>query len=108
MGTGLEWRSDRDWFDHTAGSEHPDALYRIQRAFDLVENSASVVCSTAHGFMFGSKMTEVTGKLTVGSLRWTHGSLRKQDSLGFFMTDDPRWSTVRPQRFDELLRPWAK
>ena len=98
------WASDRLWLEKTAEGRFPDAPHRIARAFDLVLNPASVVCSVAPGFMFGSALTEWSGRLTVGRLRWTHGALERLDTLGFLVTDLPEWKSPEVLRFDGALQ----
>jgi hypothetical protein len=100
---GDTWRSSDDWLERTADRRFPDALHRIARAFDLVENPASAVCSTEPGTMFGPWRTDWVGRLTVGPLRWTHGALERADSSGFFWTDHPYLRTDEPVRFDRAL-----
>ncbi len=101
------WRDDRWWFEATADHRYPDALHRLARSFELVDNPASVLCSTGPGHMFGARKTERAARLTGGRLRWTHGSLERAASLGFLMTDDPRLPLSGPVRFDEALAPLA-
>ena len=48
------WIEDSRWLEASAFSDFPDALYRIARSYDLVENAASVVCSLEPGYMFGA------------------------------------------------------
>lgn len=97
------WRSEREWLEQTGARRFPDALHRIARAFDLVENPASAVCTTSPGYMFGPLRTDLVGRLTVGALRWTHGALERPDTWGFFMTDHPYLHQAGPVRFDEAL-----
>ena len=101
------WRSDRWWLDATAGRRYPDAFHRLARSFDLVDNPASVLCSTAPGWMFGARKTDRASRLTGGRLRWTHGALERDATLGFLMADDPRLPLEGPVRFDEALVPLA-
>ena len=63
--------------------------------FDLVENPASILCSTAPGWMFGARKTDRASRLTGGRLRWTHGALGRDDEArrhgelhAFFKPDD--------------------
>ncbi|REJ75061.1 MAG: hypothetical protein DWQ36_00610 [Acidobacteria bacterium] len=101
------WLSPAEWLRASWSAALPDAPYRIVRAFDLVDNAASVVCSLAPPAMVGSALTDWSGRLTVGPLRWTHGSLRRDASLGVVATDHPGWNDPdqRPQvlRHDEVL-----
>ena len=104
---GDEWRPDRWWLEATADLHYPDALHRLARSFDLVDNPASIICSTAPSHMFGARKTERASRLTGGRLRWTHGALERQATLGFVMSDDPRLPLDGPVRFDEALAPLA-
>lgn len=97
---------DRAWFDATWDQRFPDAPHRLQRAFDLVGNPASLVCSAAPGAMFGATGTERAARLATGRLRWTHGALHDRASNGFLLTDDPGWGSPPAVRFDRALAPF--
>jgi hypothetical protein len=100
---------DRWWLEATRERENPDPLYRIVRGFDLVENPASVICGTRPGFMYGACSTELASRLSVGRLRWTHGALDKEASLGFLMSDVETWEVPSgPVRFNEALLPFLR
>ena len=101
------WRSDSWWFERTATTHYPDALHRIASAFDLVANPASVVCSTDAAHMFGARMTTFGSRFT-GRLRWTHGSLLREATMGFVMSDDPDWRPPPAVRFSEALSPFVE
>ncbi len=101
------WRSDAWWLEATRATAYPDALYRAVRSFDLIENPASVVCSSAAGYMFGASYTSALSRLSVGKLRWTHGAMLRGDSLGFLMSDAADWRPPPAARFDEALKPWS-
>lgn len=101
------WHSDRYWFEQTAGHRYPDALHRLARSFDLVENPASVLCSLDDGYMFGASKTAFLSRLTGSRLRWTHGALARDATLGFLWSDDPRLAPSGAQRFDRALAPLA-
>lgn len=103
-----EWFSDRAWFDASSRHRYPDALYRLARGFELVENPASGICSVGPGHMFGAALTETTAALTIGRLQWTHGALHRDASVGFLMTDVPGWPLPPALRFDQALRPLAR
>lgn len=107
-GQASGWFPDDWWFDATKREVYPDALYRIARAFDLVENPASVICSVSPGFMFGALYTEYVARATVGSLRWTHGALHRDASLGVLVTDLPDFPKHDAVRFNEALAPLAR
>jgi hypothetical protein len=98
---------DRDWFAATRDHRYPDALYRLSRTFDLVENPASAACSLEPGFMFGARATEWAAWLSTGRLRWTHGALTRAASLGFLLSDAPGWSPPPALRFDQALASFA-
>lgn len=101
-------QSDGAWLDATRTRAKPDPLYRIVRGFDIVENSASILCGLAKGSMYGSLGTEFASRLSVGRLKWTHGALHRDASLGFVMSDVPGWvPPSSPVRFDEALPPFA-
>ena len=61
----------------------------------------------APGWMFGARKTDRASRLTGGRLRWTHGALERDATLGFLMSDDPRLPLDGPVRFDEALAPLA-
>ncbi len=104
---GDGWHPDEAWFEATLDHDFPDALHRIARSFDLVANPASVVCSTAPGWLYGLRRLVFGAAVSRGRLRWTHGALRREDSLGFIMTDHPAWNPPAGARFDEALRFFA-
>lgn len=98
---------DRWWLEATREQVYPDPLYRIVRGFDLVENPASVICGTRPGYMYGARSTELASRFSVGRLRWTHGALDKEASLGFVMSDVEAWEVPSgPVRFNEALLPF--
>lgn len=101
------WLSDQQWLNATLTAYYPDPLYRIAQGFDLVENPASVICSVAEGHMYGAAMTSIASRLSVGPLRWTHGALHRQASLGFLMSDVPGWEPPEAARFNRALLPFA-
>ncbi len=99
---------DRDWTELSSSSPYPDPFHRIARAFELVENPASVACSLAPGFMYGPRRTELLARLGKGRLRWTHGALAEEETLGFVMSDAPGWVPERPLRAAQALAPFAE
>jgi hypothetical protein len=100
---------DRWWLEATRARELPDPLYRIARGFDLVENPASVICGTSPGYMYGARSTELASRLSVGRLKWTHGALDREASLGFLMSDFEGWEApAAPMRFNEALLPFLE
>ncbi|HEX19359.1 MAG TPA: hypothetical protein ENG78_00820 [Acidiferrobacteraceae bacterium] len=102
------WFADDLWLRQTRHHYYPDALYRISRAFSLVKNPASVVCSVAPGHMFGALTTEYVARMTIGRLRWTHGALDRQSSLGFVLHDLPDGPRGDVMRFNQVLQPLLK
>ncbi|MFV2059513.1 MAG: hypothetical protein ACC653_02445 [Gammaproteobacteria bacterium] len=98
------WFSDQQWFGASKNEYYPDALYRIANGSNLVTNPASVVCSVATGFMFGSLFTEYVAIPTVGPLKWTHGALLRDASLGFLMSDLPGWVAPDMIRYNKALK----
>ena len=101
-----EWIPDDELFTSLRSHHYPDPFHRIARAFDLVANPASIACSVEAGYMYGSKLTATSSRLSVGRLKWTHGSLGREASLGFLMTDSRDWKADGPVRFDQVLAPF--
>jgi len=99
------WFDDADWFAATKDHVYPDALYRISHAFDFVHNPSSLVCSVAAGYMFGGLLAEYVAIPTIGRLRWTHGALHREASLGFLLTDLPGWPAADAVRYNSALAP---
>lgn len=95
------------WLDATGTHHYPDALFRVARAFEIVENPASVLCSLEPGFMYGLVTTSLGARLANGPLRWTHGALFREASWGFLMSDDPDWRAKSPLRFSRALAPFV-
>ena len=102
------WVSDAALFTATVRGEYPDPLRRLAQAFELVENPASVVCSVAAGHMYGAKRTEMLARVAKGPLRWTHGALTSDASLGFLLSDAPGWSAPAAVRASEALVPFLR
>ncbi len=100
------WLADAKWFEATALGRYPDALHRLAKGFDLVENPASILCSMSSGYMFGSRKTEMLARIGKGRLRWTHGALEREATLGFLMSDAPHWQPSAAARFDRALLPF--
>lgn len=98
---------DAWWLEATGAHHYPDALYRLVRAFDLVENPASVLCSLEPGYMYGLGTTALGARIANGPLRWTHGALFREASWGFVLSDDPRWRRQGPVRFNQALMPFS-
>ena len=66
-----------------------------------------MICSVAAGHMYGSAVTVFGSRISTGRLKWTHGALASEPSLGFVMSDAPGWRPPEVARFDEALRFWA-
>lgn len=98
---------DAWWLEATGAHAYPDALYRLVRAFDLVENPASVLCSLEPGYMYGLGTTALGARIANGPLRWTHGALFREASWGFVLSDDPAWRQQTPVRFNQALLPFS-
>ncbi len=97
---------DEEWFEASADCEYPDAFFRLAQAFALVENPASVACSLSPGYMYGAPMTDFGSKIASGRLRWTHGALHWEATLGFLMSDRADWNPPRFARFNTALLPF--
>ena len=97
---------DEAWFDASADCEYPDAFFRLEQAFELVRNPASVVCSVSPGYLYGARMTEFGSKIASGPLRWTHGALNWEATLGFLMSDRADWDPPRFARYNTALLPF--
>ena len=106
-GAEPEFVADARWLEATASHLYPDALYRISRAFDLVDNPASILCSLESGRMYGRSSTEWLARISGATVRWTHGALSRRATLGFLLTDDERFGAGGAVRFDRALAPLA-
>lgn len=102
-----EWFADSSWFAATKDQFYPDALYRLAGSLSAVDNPGSVACSVSPGYMFGALKTEYVARSTIGRLKWTHGALYRDASLGFLLTDLPLWDAPGVVRFDRALVPLA-
>jgi hypothetical protein len=105
-GRASECLPDGEWFEATANCEYPDAFSRLAQAFTLVENPASVACSLRRGYMYGPRRTDLAAKIASGPLRWTHGALHREATLGFLMSDRADWNPPRVARFNAALLPF--
>lgn len=103
-----EWFPDADWFEASHDHRLPDALYRLSRTFDLVQNTASVACSVADGHMYGAGITDLMARISGGRLQWTHGALTATASNGFLLTDVPGWQPPTALRFDQALTGFVR
>ncbi|MEJ2084130.1 MAG: hypothetical protein P8Y44_00435 [Acidobacteriota bacterium] len=102
-----EWVQDGDLLKSSRDGEYPDALYRIVKSFEMVLNPASIVCSVESDYMFGAPRTAALARFGKGRLRWTHGALLRQPSLGFLMSDAADWKPSGAVRFDQGLLPFV-
>lgn len=98
-----EWFPDAWWFEHTRDQFYPDALHRLAQSFEIAVTPASIVCSCAPGYMFGGLKTEYISRATVGRLKWSHGALHRDASLGFMMSDLPGWVAPEMVRAEDAL-----
>jgi hypothetical protein len=57
--------------------------------------------------MFGPRHTELLARLGKGRLRWTHGALGRDETLGFVMSDAPGWNPPGALRAADALAPFA-
>ena len=105
-GKTIDCLPDEAWFETSADCEYPDAFFRLEQAFELVENPASVVCSVSPGYLYGARMTEFGSKIASGPLRWTHGALHWEATLGFLMSDRADWNPPRFARYNTALLPF--
>ena len=99
---------DEEWFRASFDATYPDAFYRLMRAFELVENPASILCSVEPGYMYGSRKTERLAMLGGGRLRWTHGALFREATWGFLMSNATSWEPPAAVRFDKSLLPFLE
>ena len=100
------WLPDEACFEATVDAENPDPFYRITHAFELVTNPASVICSVGRGYMYGAPHTSVLAKFGKGRLRWTHGALNREATLGFLFSDVEDWEAPNAVRFDRAILPF--
>lgn len=91
------------WLAATADHYYPDALSRIAGGFELVDNSASVICSVGPGHMFGARKTAAGSRISGQRVLYTHGALDRPSSEGFLMTECPSWRPAAALRFDQGL-----
>jgi hypothetical protein len=82
--------SAEDWRDATIDGPSPDAVRRVyEGAVGNVRNAARVVVSLEDGYLAGSAALDL-----FAAMRATHGSVAREQSLGFVMTtagDLPRY-----------------
>ncbi len=99
----------REWLEESAFASYPDALFRLYDAFHnkAIENTATVIFSTATGRAYGHPITRALSWLRAGKLDSTHGGLDSDGSLGAVITDNPVMPLPMAFRFDEIL-PFAE
>jgi len=100
------WLPDDATFEASVNAENPDPFYRIAHAFELTTNPASVICSASRGHMYGAPHTGVLAQIGKGHLRWTHGALNREATLGFLFTDVEGWEAPEAVRFDRAILPF--
>jgi len=100
------WLPDTACFEATVVAENPDPFYRIAHAFELTTNPASVICSASRGYMYGAPYTGVLAQIGKGHLRWTHGALNREATLGFLFSDVEGWEAPEAVRFDRAILPF--
>lgn len=100
------WLPDEAIFEASAEAENPDPFYRVARAFEVVTNPASVICSASRGYMYGAPRTAFMAKVGKGRLRWTHGALNREATLGFLFSDVEDWQAPEAVRFDRAILPF--
>jgi hypothetical protein len=105
-GRSIDCLPDEAWFEATADCEYPDAFFRIEQAFTLVQKPASVACSLSPEYSYGARMTEMGSRIASGPLRWTHGALHWEATLGFLMSDRNDWDPPRFARSSTALLPF--
>lgn len=77
------YANDDAWFSATVDHVYPDALWRIWRAFNgLLIHVPDVFVCVEDGYHCGSEFMSDY----VGDVRATHGSLDRDNSIGFVMT----------------------
>lgn len=105
-GKTIDCLPDEAWFEASVDCEYPDAFFRLEQAFALVENPASVACSLSPEYVYGARMTDYGSKIASGPLQWTHGALHREATLGFLMSDRADWNPPRFARFNTALLPF--
>ena len=100
------WVTEESLFNATKNLAFPDALYRMADAFSLVLNPGSVVCSTGIDYMYGAGSTAAMASMGKGKLRWTHGALNTNATMGFLISDAVYWTAPDFVRYDEALLPF--
>ena len=103
------WAPDADWFDATVEHAYPDPLHRLVEGLTgkHLESHATVLFSLSPGYSWGMRTARASSKLRGGRLEGTHGGLDAESSLGFVMTDDPRFAARPGLRVDDVLRDYG-
>jgi hypothetical protein len=97
------WFPDEWWFADTVATSYPDALHRIAGAFEKVKHPASVLCSLESGHMFAARGSELLARSVIGPVKWTHGALTSDASLGMLVSDVSGWRPQPAVRADRAL-----
>ena len=97
------WFPDGWWFEETYTAPYPDALHRIAGAFEGVRHPASVLCSLKSGRMFAARGPELLARSMIGAVKWTHGALTSEATLGMLMSDLPGWTAPGAVRAEDAL-----
>ena len=103
-GNAGNWFPESWWLEETGRARYPDSLYRITHSFTAVRNPANILCSNAPGYAFGGTGIARLASFSGGGLRWTHGGLRRDESLGFIVTNHPDWTWQDTFRFNQALQ----
>lgn len=99
-----QYLSAKTWQSITYDHLYPEAGYRLYDAFFvLVKNNADFMFSLEEDYQYGSLMARVGTWGRFGQ-RGTHGTLHKQNTWAFTMSNDNP-NTIQPQalRYDELF-----
>ncbi|PIR25563.1 MAG: hypothetical protein COX62_04395 [Deltaproteobacteria bacterium CG_4_10_14_0_2_um_filter_43_8] len=92
----------------TFSHQYPSAQKRVHDAFfKLVDNPATILCSTKQEFEFGDSVTRLTAKLH-GGLKGTHGGLFWDASNAFVMTTDASIQLPDAALYPTALTAFAK
>lgn len=101
------WFPDQWWFEESYTAPYPDALHRIAGAFEGVRHPASVLCSLKPGRMFAARGPELLARSMIGAVKWTHGALTSEATLGMLMSDLPGWNAPAAVRAGDALE-WLR
>lgn len=97
----------KDIAELTFYHHYPSAQKRVYDAFyQLVDNPATILCSTQPGYEFGDSVTRLTAKLH-GGLKGTHGGLFWEASNAFVMTTDTSLVLEKHSLYPHALQSFA-